>query len=430
MTGQALDIGSRLETAIAHLERLVAFPTVSLTSNLDLVDWASEILSASGARLVRTTTPCGTRANIFATLGPEGDDGIVLSGHTDVVPADAAEWSSDPFVLRQEGDSLHGRGTCDMKGFLACCLAMVPLFARQDLTRPLHFALTHDEEVGCFGAQDLVTHLEANGPRPAIAIIGEPTEMGMVDGHKGTHEYTTRFHGRAGHGSDPDGGANAIHAAALFIAELLRVGEDLKARAPATSPYTPPWTTVQAGTINGGTARNIIAAEAVVEWEMRPISDADEAFVKARMADHVDTTLLPLLRWSALEYIPEERRHSEERKSGQIKERGQHQVHAAHQSSRGATIATEIVAEVRGLVPTDPNPARDLVANLTGANGATVVPFGTEAGLFQGLGTAAVVCGPGSIQQAHTADEFITVDQMRRCLAMLERLGEHLDASH
>jgi acetylornithine deacetylase len=279
-----------------------------------------------------------------------------------------------------------------MKGFIAACIAMAPELAAQVRNRPLHFAFTHDEEVGCLGAQALVDILRDKPFTPGVAIIGEPTEMRIIEGHKGCCEYTTHFHGLAGHGSTPERGVNAVEYAVRYVSRLLDLRTALKGRAPAGSPFSPPWTTINPGALHGGVAHNVIAETASVEWEMRPVQDSDARFVRGEMQNYVDTVLLP-------------------------------EMQAIHP---GAAIHTEVIGEVAGLEPADENLARDIVAELTGANGADVVAFGTEAGLFADLGMSAVVCGPGSIEQAHKADEFIAREQLAQCLTMLERLGGQL----
>lgn len=387
---------SDLETTTEILERLIAFPTVSSDSNLELIAYAAERLGDCGARVQISRDESGRKANLFATLGPETDGGIVLSGHTDVVPVDETEWTSDPFVLRADDGLLYGRGTCDMKGFIAAAIAKAPAFAALELKRPLHFAFTYDEEVGCLGARHLVETLKQDGLKPAVAIIGEPTEMRVIEGHKGCYEYTTRFHGTDGHGSQPDKGVNAIHAAAKYMTRLLALGEELKLRKGDDSArYSPPWTTVQVGRIEGGSARNVIARNCAVEWEMRPVRQGDAADVKAALHDFVQSELLP----------------------------GMRQVYDQ------ADVVTEIIGEVAGLQVMSDNEARDIATALTGANLCDVVAFGTEAGLFQQLGMSVVVCGPGSIAQAHQPDEFISLGQLDACLKMLNGLDRTLCAS-
>lgn len=374
------------------LRDLIAFPTISSDGNLELVAYAAELLSNAGARLSIARDETGAKANIFATLGPEGDGGIILSGHTDVVPVEGQDWTTDPFSMTERDGLLFGRGACDMKGFVAACLAMAPRFAEVELTRPLHFALTYDEEIGCFGARALVREIAAMGIRPAIAIIGEPTGMGVVEGHKGCYEYTTEFAGLEGHGSNPDRGVNAVEYAARFASRLLELRDSLKQRASPTSRFDPPWPTLQIGRMTGGAARNIIAGQCTVEWEIRPIRISDADFVKHEIDAYVADTLLPAMR----EVYPE------------------------------ASIVTHVIGEVEGLAVEDQSEARDLALSLTGEPGATMVPFGTEAGLFQSAGISAVICGPGSIAQAHRPDEFIAVDQLASCIGMLERLRHEM----
>ena len=376
------------------LADLVGFETVSAASNLAMIDHLATRLEDAGARVEVLGDATGTKANLFATLGPEAPGGIVLSGHTDVVPVTDQDWASDPFALGERDGRLYGRGTCDMKGFIAACLAMAPTLAASVRTRPLHFAFTYDEEIGCLGAQALVAALKARDARPAVAIIGEPTSMRIIEGHKGCCEYTTRFEGRAGHGSQPDLGVNAVEYAVRYVARLLALRGDLRARAPAGSPFDPPWTTINPGSLHGGIAHNVIADHATVEWEMRPVTAADAEFVREAIGAYVADDLLPAMRavW------PE------------------------------AAIRTEVMGEVAGLEPVAGNEARRIVAELTGANNADVVSFGTEAGLFQEIGMDVVVCGPGSIEQAHKPNEYVALDQLSACLDMLGRLGQRLGA--
>ena len=374
------------------LGELISFPTVSADSNLELIAYAADLLSEAGAALSISRDETGAKANLFATLGPHVDGGIVLSGHTDVVPVDDQEWTGDPFVMDERGGLLYGRGTCDMKGFIAACLAMAPAYAKLDLKRPLHFAFTYDEETGCFGARALMAEIAKADFRPSVAIIGEPTSMRVIEGHKGCFEYSTHFTGLEGHGSGPDRGVNAVEYAVRYVARLLELKEALKARAPKGSRFDPPWTTINTGALVGGVAHNVIPGKARVDWEMRPVQAGDADFVKADLHAYCAHTLLPAMR----AVMPD------------------------------ADIVTETIGEVEGLVPADGNEARAIVMELTGANGADTVPFGTEAGIFQALGMSAVVCGPGSIEQAHKPDEYLALDQLAECLTMLQRLAGKL----
>lgn len=389
-----MKVVDRLQRTTEILGELIAYPTISADSNFDMILHMAALLEDVGARCDVMSSPCGTKANLFATLGPDRNGGILLSGHSDVVPVADQAWTRDPFEMDQADGRLYGRGTCDMKGFIAATLAMAPHFAERVGDRSVHFAFTYDEEVGCMGARHLADTLSERGLTPGVAIIGEPTEMRIIDGHKGCNEYTTRFNGLAGHGSLPDHGVNAVEYAVRYVNHLLGLKDALRARAPKDSPFDPPWTTVNVGSLVGGVAHNVIAPSAQVEWEMRPVQPDDAEFVHQSLKHYCETELLPKMQ-------------------------------AVHPD---AYITTDIIGEVVGLLPTDENEARRIVSELTGANSSDVVAFGTEAGLFQALGTDVVVCGPGSIEQAHKADEFIAVDQLTQCLDMLERLGDRLVA--
>lgn len=383
---------TKLTDTVELLRELVAFPTVSAYSNISMVENIGGWLEAAGARVEILHDESGTKANLFATIGPEGDGGIVLSGHTDVVPAKGDEWTNDPFEMVERDGLLYGRGTCDMKGFIAAAVSMAPILGEAARTRPVHFAFTHDEEVGCVGAQGLADALRARGLKPAVAIIGEPTMMRIVEGHKGCCEYTTHFEGVAGHGSTPDLGVNALEFAVRYVSRLLDLRRPLMARAPSDSRFVPPYTTINTGIIRGGVAHNVIADQAEVQWEMRPVQPSDGAFVREEMRRYVHEHLLPMM-------------------------------HASHPEAR---IITEVVGEIDGFDPTDENEARDILMDLTGATEAELVSFGTEAGIFQNLGMDVVVCGPGSIEQAHKPDEFIAVEQLEHCLTMLDGLCKKL----
>lgn len=389
--GEGLNV-DELDHTVGLLGELIAFPTISADSNLDLIGWAADHLRTLGADAEITLDPTGTKANLFATFGPARDGGIVLSGHSDVVPVEGQDWSADPFAMAESEGSLYGRGACDMKGFIACVLAMAPRIAGWTLTRPVHVALTYDEEVGCMGARALVDTLRAREIRPSVAIIGEPTTMRVIEGHKGCCEYTTRFAGLEGHGSAPDRGVNAAEYAVRYAARLMTLSDELRACAPAGSRFDPPWTTVNIGRIQGGIAHNIIAGHCELDWEMRPVTETDGARVRTEIDRYAADDLQPAMQavWP------------------------------------GASITREVVGEVTGLEPVEANKAVEIAAALTGANGADVVPFGTEAGLFRELGMDCVVCGPGSIDQAHKPDEFVSREQLSACLDMLAGLEAHV----
>jgi acetylornithine deacetylase len=374
------------------LRALVAYPTVSADSNLAMIDHLAGRLEAAGARVEIFHDETGRKANLWATIGPERNGGILLSGHTDVVPAVGDGWTNDPFEMVTRDGKLYGRGTCDMKGFIAAAVAMAPVLAERVRDRPLHFSFTYDEEVGCMGAQALADTLAAKGLRPGVAIIGEPTEMRVIEGHKGCCEYTTHFDGLAGHGSRPELGVNAVEYAVRYVSRLLELRRPLRARAPKESRFEPPWTTINPGSVIGGVAHNVIADRASVQWDMRPVQAADGAFVREEMRRYVQEHLLPEMQ----------------------------------AVSPQARIVTEVVGEVEGLEPASANEARDIVLELTGANTCGLVAFSTEAGIFQKLDMDVVVCGPGSIEQAHKPDEYLALDQLDQCLAMLAGLAPKL----
>ncbi len=383
---------NRLDETVGLLGELIAFPTVSSESNLELIMWISDMLGRLGAQTRISTDESGTKANLFATLGPEGDGGIVLSGHSDVVPVEDQDWTSDPFEMREEDGRLYGRGACDMKGFIAATLAIAPDFAAAELKRPLHFAFTYDEEVGCLGAQELVKELKRDGIRPSVAIIGEPTSMRIIEGHKGCCEYTTEFTGAEGHGSRPSAGVNAVEYAVRYATRLMELSDALRDRAPAQTRFDPPWTTLQIGRLSGGVAHNVIPGQCQLDWEMRPVHWDDADFVKSEIDRYAADVLVPAMR----------------------------------AVSPDADIRRLTIGEVTGLLPTAPNEARAIVSELTGSDAADLVAFGTEAGLFQEIGMSCVVCGPGSIMQAHKPDEYVERSQLAACIGMLEGLCARL----
>ena len=379
-----------LGETLAILADLIGFATVSSDSNLEMIAYINQRLDQIGARTYLTLNPDGNKGNLFATLGPpDQDGGIILSGHTDVVPVEGQEWHSDPFTATLRNRRVYGRGACDMKGFIACALAFAPRLQEIGLKRPIHLAFSYDEEVGCLGAQVMLRELQASGRRPSLCIVGEPTMMKIVEGHKGCCEYTTTFLGLEGHGSAPDLGVNAIEYAVRYVTKLLEIGEALKTRAPAESRFDPPWSTIQIGRMAGGIARNIIAGSCSVEWELRHVSGPDYEFSHAQIHDFVKTDLLPRMQT----------------------------IHP------DAAIITETIGEVAGLEPMSRSEAMALVRALTGnEDPAQCVAFSTEAGLFQELGIDTVICGPGSIEQAHKPDEFIELEQLSACLEMIEGL--------
>jgi acetylornithine deacetylase len=372
--------------ALELVKDLIGFDTTSRDSNLALIDYAQALLEKAGARCRRTFDATGQKANLFASFGPEGDGGYVLSGHSDVVPVDGQDWSSDPFKAEVRGSRLYGRGACDMKGFVGTALALAPEIGKARLKRPLHFALSYDEEVGCAGVSGLLEDLKAQKIKPALAIIGEPTLMKIVGAHKGGAKLVTRCCGREAHSSGPEKGANAVMMAGEFVAMLDSVWDEL--RADADPRFDPPHSTVQATVIHGGTAVNILAKEAEVTWEYRCLPDRDPAKIVERVKSRAEAEVLPKYRRRAPE----------------------------------AALHTELHAQYPGLVMDEDSPAIRLARELTGANQVEAVAYGTEAGHFQNYGIPAVICGPGSIEQAHRPDEYCELSELAACEAFLRKV--------
>ncbi len=373
------------------LEELIAFDTVALTPNLDLINYAEKYLSDLGARIILTHSSDGERANLFASFGPESDGGIVLSGHSDVVPVNAADWVTPPFQADQRDGCIFGRGTADMKGFIACVLAMAPWFASLDLTKPLHIALTFDEEDGFHGAPILLKDLKEKNIKPDAVIIGEPTGLEAIAAHKGCYEYATTIKGLNGHSSEPGKAVNAVQYAARFINRLMELTSEMTSRAPQDSPYQPPSTTMSVGTIHGGQARCVVAEHCKFDWEMRPIQRSDAIYVHEQLSAFTEQLL------------------------SEMKE-----IHPE------ASIETERVCEVDGLEYAEDSPALSLMATLLKKSDFDVVSYGTEAGLYQAAGMPAVVWGPGDIEVAHKPDEFVKISDLEICLSVLERLGQEV----
>jgi len=371
------------------LKRLVGFDSVSARSNLSVITWIGDYLAELGVPVEIVAAPDGQpKANLWASIGPDRDGGIVLSGHTDVVPVEGQPWSSDPFTLRDGGDRYFGRGTSDMKGFIALCLALVPEMLKRDLKSPLHFAFSYDEEIGCLGAPNMIAEIGKRFRKPRIAIIGEPTELKLGTRHKGCYSFTTTVTGRDGHSSQPERGLNAILAAAEIASELGRIYDRLRHEGPFDKSFDPPHSTINLGRITGGTAVNIIARSCSIEWDFRGVPGATPDLVLEPLDRFVTGTLLPRLREAAPE----------------------------------AVVATTPRVSVPPLIEERDGAAKTLMRLLTGQNDSFGMSFATEAGQFQAAGLSAIVCGPGSIQQAHQPDEFILKDQLVAGEALLRRV--------
>ena len=376
------------DNSVRILKDLIAFKTVSGQDNSSLIDYCDEILKKLGATSFRTYDNEKKRVNLFATLKAKNSKTkkpIILSGHTDVVPVSKG-WSTDPFTATVKGDKLYGRGACDMKGFIACALAYAPIYSKSNLDRDIHFSFTFDEETACQGAPILIEELKKRDIKDGICIIGEPTNMKIIDAHKGCYEYTTYFKGLAGHSSAPHKGVSAVEYASKYVNKLIELREKLKSRAPKDSIFDPPYSTLSIGGVFGGIAHNVIADKCHVNWETRPVVKEDGVFLNQEIDKYANEVLLPKMK----------------------------------KVFSNASIEKDIIGEIVGFDRVNKSEACELISSLTGDNSRQVVSFGTEAGLFQEIGISTVVCGPGSIDQAHKIDEFIILDELKKCLNLLD----------
>ncbi|MDP3661140.1 acetylornithine deacetylase [Phenylobacterium sp.] len=378
------------DRALDILGRLIAFDTTSRLSNLALIEWVEAYLADLGVASRRVPNAEGTKSNLLATIGPALPGGVVLSGHTDVVPVDGQPWTSDPFALTPRGDRLYGRGTCDMKGFLALALAAAPDILAAQPKRPVHLAFSYDEEVGCIGAPAMIEVIARELPRPALVVVGEPTNMEAVTGHKGISTFIVTVSGKEAHSSQTQLGASAVMAAVQLMGSLSRLAERLEREADPASPFTPKGATLTIGQVNGGTAVNILARECVFVFDLRCAGAMDpEAVLRDFFAEAqaLDATLKAR--------FPE------------------------------AGVRVERRSHTPGLNPEPGGVAETFARRLAGDNGPPrAVAFAAEAGQFQQAGFSTVICGPGSIDQAHQPDEFVEVSQMQRGAAFMSRLAE------
>ena len=376
------------ENSLKILKDLISFKTISGENNNELIDYCNQILKKIGATSLKIFDDDKKRVNLFATIKakkPNEKLPIILSGHTDVVPVSKG-WSSDPFKAIIKDGKLYGRGSCDMKGFIACALAYAPIFSSANLDRDIHFSFTFDEETACLGAPLLIKELKKRKITNGICIIGEPTNMKIIDAHKGCYEYTTFFEGLAGHSSTPHKGVSAVEYAARYVNKLIELRGELKKRAPKDSIFDPPFSTLQIGGIFGGIAHNVIADKCYINWETRPIVKDDGIFLNTELDKFANEKLLPEMK----KVFPDSK------------------------------ITKKIIGEVIGFDRVEKSEACEFVSSITGDNSKEVVSFGTEAGLFQEIGISTAVCGPGSVEQAHKIDEFIKLDELKKCLKLLE----------
>lgn len=381
-----------MTSAIVHLERLVGFATVSRDSNLDLVEYVRGQLAGLGIESLLVASDDGRKANLFATIGPADRPGIVLSGHTDVVPCEGQAWTSDPFAVRHENGRLYGRGTADMKGFIACCLAMAREAVARPLATPIHFAFSYDEEVGCIGVRRLLDMLAKLPVRPRFCIVGEPTLMQVATAHKGKASWRVVAHGLEAHSSLAPYGVNAIHLAVDLIGRIRAMQDEVAASGPRDGDYDVPYSTLHVGRIAGGETINIVPSRASFDFEIRylPRDDVDAMFRRLEAAaDEI--------------------------------------VQAARPRFAGAKLTFEPLVSYPALDTAPDEEIVTFVKSLTGANATSKISFGTEGGLYrQRLGVPSVVCGPGAIAVAHKPDEYVEAGQLEACTAFLSRLVDRL----
>ncbi|AZC27158.1 acetylornithine deacetylase [Pseudomonas sessilinigenes] len=374
------------------LARLVGFATVSRDSNLELIAFIRDYLAGLGVDSELIYNPERTKANLFASIGPDDRGGIVLSGHTDVVPVDGQAWTVEPFVLSEREGRLYGRGTADMKGFIAAVLAAVPTLLRRPLRLPVHLAFSYDEEVGCLGVRPMLARLQARAHRPLLCLIGEPTELRPVLGHKGKLAMRCQVRGAACHSAYAPQGVNAIEYAARLIGKLGEIGTRLAQPQHHDRRFDPPFTTLQTGIIRGGRALNIVPQDCQFDFEVRTLPGFDPQQVVDELQDYAQQQLLPGMR--------------------------------AVQAD--TAIDLQPLSAYPGLATAPDSEAAELLALLSGSREFGTVAFGTEGGLFHEAGIPTVVCGPGSMDQGHKPDEFISLEQLAACDALLLRLADWL----
>jgi acetylornithine deacetylase len=382
-------------STLVLLNALVGFATVSRDSNLELIVFIRDYLHALGVQSELFYNADRTKANLFATIGPNDRGGIVLSGHTDVVPIDGQTWTVDPFRLTASNGKLYGRGTADMKGFIASVLAAVPAFLERPLETPVHLAFSYDEEVGCLGVRPMLADLEKRPHRPRLCLIGEPTGLKPVLGHKGKLAMRCHVKGAACHSAYAPYGVNAIQYAARLVNRLEEIGETLAQPEHHDARFDPPFSTVQTGVIKGGRALNIVPSECEFDFEVRALPGFDAQTVSDKLQTYAETELLPKMR----------------------------------AVQRDTDIRLQALSAYPALATKADSEAAQLLALLTDAAEFGTVAFGTEGGLFEQAGIPTVVCGPGSMDQGHKPDEFVTLEQLARCDAMMVRLADHLCSS-
>lgn len=384
----------RQHTPLEMIEKFIAYDTTSDRSNLPLIGFVRDYLSALGFECEVFPNAAGDKANLLARIGPDIGAGVVLSGHTDTVPVAHQHWHTDPYRLSRQDDRLYGRGTTDMKSFLAICTALAPEIAAARLREPVYIAMSYDEELGCLGVPSLVRWLGDLENKPRACIVGEPSNMEVLIGHKGVNIFETTVTGKDAHSSQTDLGVSAIAAAAeliMFLGDILR---EMRQRGDPTGAFAHGFTSLNIGTIEGGTALNIIPRTCRFVWEYRHIPGTDGDEIIERFTAHARDAVLPRMRAVSTE----------------------------------CDIVTRTILRYEGLRPEAGTFAESLALRCAGTTRSGTEAFGTEAGLFQAAGIPTIVCGPGHIAQAHQPNEFITVDQVERCVAFLRRLIAEISA--
>lgn len=379
-------------SAIEMIEKLVSFDTVSRNSNLELIDFVADYLAGHGVKSQKVFDETGQKANLYASVGPNIEGGVVLSGHTDVVPVDGQPWDTDPFTIVEKEGKLYGRGTSDMKSFSAIALSLVPKMLEKPLSSPIHFALSYDEEVGCIGAPMMIERIAANISKPRAVIVGEPTMMNIVSAHKGIITLKTTITGREAHSSLVEDGVSAVMTGAKLVSFIADMMAENKQRADPGSPFSPAYTTLHCGVINGGTAANIISRQCTFLWDIRHIPEDDPMSFVDRFNQYCETILLPEMRRIAPE----------------------------------ASIVTELTSTVPALRPEDNGEAEMLCKAITGQNEVSAVSYAAEAGQFQEAGFSTVICGPGSIGVAHQPNEYIEISQVKASEQFITKLIDRL----
>jgi len=375
------------------IERLIGFPTVSRDSNLGLIEWVRDYLQTLGAKTRLTYDATGKKANLFATLGDSNKPGLILSGHTDVVPVDGQNWDTDPFIATERDGKLYARGAADMKGFIGIALARAPRFVaalnENRLDAPLHYALSYDEEVGCLGVRALISDLEANSIRPAGCVVGEPTSMQPIVAHKGTHRFRCAVHGREAHSSYVTHGVNAIEYAARLVVYIRQIADRLAQIETRDYGFTVPYSTLSTGLIQGGIAANVIPKECIFQFDMRTLPSASAEALYREIRIYAESLATEMRKTDA-----------------------------------SAGIDLEWKSQTVGLAASETDAIVQWAMRLSNIHRVGRVSYGTEAGLFQQMGVPSVICGPGDIAQAHTPNEFVTLEQLAQCEAFMDRIIE------